>query len=170
MRKAIIFLFLLPLMAFQCYNSEPWNPYSEYKPILMKRTQLENSVHFTEKQNLVRPGKIYFKGDTIYVNEKYKGVHVIDNSRPESPNVVGFITIPGCIDMAVKKNVLYADNAVDLVAVQLSQNLSDITVTKRIRNVFPELTAPDQLDLEPAYQPGNRPENTIIVAWEKIKL
>jgi hypothetical protein len=170
MRKAILFLIVLPLMAFQCYDYEPWNPYSEYKPILMKRTQLENSVHFIEKQNLVRPGKIYFKGDTIYVNEKYKGVHVIDNSRPESPLLLGFITIPGCIDMAVKNNVLYADNAVDLVAVQLSQNLSDITVTKRIRNVFPELTAPDQLNLEPAYQPENRPENTIIVAWEKVKL
>lgn len=168
MRKAIIFLFLLPLMAFQCYDSVPWNPYSEYKPILMKRTQLENSIQFIEEQKLIKPGKIYIKGDTVYLNEKFRGVHVIDNSRPENPEVLGFITIPGCIDMAIKSNVLYADNAVDLVAVELSGNLSDIRVTKRVREVFPELSPPDMLPPEPAYDTNNRPENTVVVDWEKI--
>ena len=78
----------------------------------MERTELEKSVKFRDTQEIENPGKIYYKDQVIYLNEKYKGIHIIDNSNPESPKNIGFINLPGCIDIAIKNNSLFADNAV----------------------------------------------------------
>jgi len=141
---------------------------SEYKPILIERSELNNSVSFQDARQMCNTGKIYFKDDFIFLNEKYKGVHIIDNSNPGSPVNVGFIAIPGCIDIAIKNNTLYADNAVDLVAIKLTDNFNNVTVTKRIKNVFPEYTTPDRKLLRDEFLEENRPPNTIIIGWEKI--
>ena len=134
----------------------------------MSRTELEKSISFTEAKEMMQAGKIYLKGDTIFINEKYKGIHVIDNTNPSNPQKIGFIVIPGCIDMAMKENILFADNSIDLVAINLTGGLSQLNVSKRLIGIFPELTAPDNRILQSQYQPENRPENTVIVGWEKI--
>jgi hypothetical protein len=108
---------------------------------------------------MIRTGKIYYRTPYIYVNERYKGVHVINNSDPERPVKEGFILAPGCIDMAVKGNILYLDNAVDLV----SFDLDGRQVTKRIRNVFPEPLPPDDF----RFSVFNRPEGYVLVEWKK---
>ena len=66
----------------------------------------------------------------------------IDNSNPKEPTLVGFINIPGNIDIAIKDDVLYADSAVDLIALNLANPL-EISVSKRISNVFPIIPPPD---------------------------
>ena len=141
--------------------------YTKYTPILMTRSQLNNSVHIDVARQLCQTGKIYYKDEYIYVNELYKGVHIIDNHDPTNPIPVGFIVIPGCIDIAIKNDVLYADNAVDLVAIQLSEDFSKVTVTQRIEDIFPEAEPPDGKAIRPEYNKSQRPENTIIVGWEK---
>ena len=165
-KTSIIIIFTLISLLTECYDI--YVNYSDYKPILMTREQLEKSVSFTNAKEMHQPGKIYLKGDTIFINEKYKGIHVIDNSNPQQPKNIGFIVIPGCMDISMKNNVLYADNSVDLIAIDLSNNLSQLRVTERLRETFPELTPPDNRVLQSQYLKGNRPENTVIVAWEKI--
>lgn len=168
MRILSVVVLALILMSNECY--EPYyEPYSQYKPILMDRDELENSIAYTSAKEMLEPGKIYLKGDTIYINEKYKGIHIIDNSDPSSPKNIAFIVIPGCIDMAMKGDVLFADNSVDLIAIKMSGDISQIKITKRIRNTFPELTPPDNRSMQSQYLPEYRPENTLIVGWEKIE-
>lgn len=157
-------LFSVCIIALLCsyYPVEKEEPY--YIPVLMTREVLENSIELLPARELDNPGKIYLIDNYIFINERYKGIHVIDNENPENPLNIHFIRIPGCIDMAVKGQTLYADNAVDLVAVDLSE-IDNISVTSRIRNVFPEISAPDGLHYW-SYYTINRPENTIIVGWE----
>lgn len=134
----------------------------------MERAELEKSVFIRSPIEITNPGKIYYKDQVIYLNERFKGVHIIDNSNPEFPQNVGFINIPGCIDIAIKNNSLFADNAIDLVSIDLGSNVDNIKVTKRVRNVFPESTPPD-LDYIPySFNHSNRPDGTIIVGWELI--
>ena len=112
----------------------------KYIPVFMKRGDLEQSVSFQSGARAIEnPGKIYYKAPYIYMNERYKGVHIINNSDPQNPVNESFIVAPGCIDMAVKGSILYMDNAVDLVAFDLSSK----QVSKRIRDVFPEPISPD---------------------------
>jgi hypothetical protein len=62
--------------------------------------------------------------------------------------------------MAVKGNILYLDNAVDLVSFDLDAK----EVTKRIRDVFPEPAAPGD---SYSYFYGERPKDYILVEWRK---
>ena len=114
------------------------------KPIYVSESQVQ-TVEALPPQPIVRLGKIYYKDQTIYVNESYLGVHVIDNSDPLNPLKIKFLRIPGCRDIAIKGNILYADNAGDLVAVDIS-NLDQPKVVKRLEGIqgnvsqnFPEL-------------------------------
>ena len=103
---AVIFLFSKGDTAYGPERSE------NYVPVYMTRAELEGSVKYLDgERGMSDPGKIYVYGDRIFVNEKYRGVHVIDNSDPYNPRRTGFIVAPGCIDMAVKGNIIYVDNA-----------------------------------------------------------
>lgn len=133
--------------------------YGHYTPVFMELSELDKSVFYEPKsRDLINPGKIYVKDNLIFINEKYKGVHIIDNSTPANPQQIGFIIAPGCMDIAVKGNTLYLDNAVDLVAFDLETK----EVTERIKNVFPEPLSPENY-----YYYGDRPNNTIVVGWRK---
>ena len=154
------------LLAVVCIALTACPPYIEeptYMPIYMSRENLENSVKFIPgEREINETGKIYFREPYIFLNERYKGIHVINNSDPYNPVKEGFIVVPGCIDMAAKDNILYFDNAVDLV----SFNLTSKMVTSRIRNVLPEPLPPDNIF---TYRSDIRPEGHIIVDWIKIE-
>ena len=93
-------------------------------------------------------------------------VHVIDNADPRNPKVDYFINIPGCMDMAIKDDVMYARSAEDLVAINIS-DLSQVQEINRVKETFPELYLyEDYYDVPYRFQKGQRPENTVIVAWE----
>ncbi|MFC6998552.1 LVIVD repeat-containing protein [Rufibacter roseus] len=137
--------------------------FSNYVPILMQRNQLEASVVLKPARAISKPGKIYRYGNLLLINEQYKGVHFIDNSNPSSPQKVGFLQVPGCIDFAVKENVLFVDNAVDLVAVDIT-DVQHAQITKRVKNVFPQLMAPDNMQSNITL--GGAIKDAIIVGWE----
>ncbi len=126
---------------------------------------MEKNVKLEEPRSIKDAGKIYLKDHLIFINEKYKGIHVIDNSNPESPVNIAFIKVDGCIDIAVKQDVLYADNAVDLIALKLNENINSIEVVKRIKDVFPEPVSPDGRSLTWKEQQAV-PDNAILVRWE----
>jgi hypothetical protein len=150
-------------MVCSSFYSDERMYYGEYVPVFMERTELEKSVFYvSEGRELENPGKIYYKSPYIYINERYKGVHVIDNTNPSSPKNIGYIVAPGCLDVAIKGNVMYLDNAVDLVAFDLDSK----QVTTREQDVFPEPLAPNGS----YYYYHNRPSNTaVLVGWKLRK-
>lgn len=113
---------------------------------------------------LTSPGKIYLYQNWIFLVEKYKGIHLIDNTDPSNPVRKAFLKVPGCMDVAVRNNVLYTDNAVDLVAVRLDFVQMTATVVSRKIQVLPEILSPDGF-IPSEYQRFNRPANTEIVGW-----
>lgn len=166
MKKPKLFIFLLGLLFLG--SSDPNDFYwdAKYIPVLMNRTELEKSITYVEPQELNSIGKIYTKGNYIFISKKYKGIHIINNTDPAHPVNEGFITVPGCLDMAVKNNSLYVDNATDLVAIDIS-GIPTISVTKRVPNIFPELIPPDQWQMPKVFRPEYRPKNTVIVEWRE---
>lgn len=167
MRKSLLFCFgLIVLTAYEPVQEDPYYP--EYKPVIVTRDVLESSVAFQQPRELENPGRIYIKDDYIFINEKYKGIHVINNADSANPQKVGFIRIPGCLNMAIKNNAMYADNAVDLVTIDIS-NPPDIQVLNRKRNVFPEPEVPSNGSIPYQYEQYNRPENTYIIDYIKTE-
>jgi hypothetical protein len=164
MRKSItitvILATLATLLATSLKSDMPNYYYGSYSPVFMTRVELEKSVKYLDEVREIKdPAKIYVRGSQIFVSERYKGVHIIDNSVPSNMRQVGFITAPGCIDMAVKGNILYVDNAVDLVAFDLDAKV----VTERLVGLLPEPASPDGYD----HGYYDRPEGLICVGWKQ---
>ncbi len=165
---------LLGLLLFvSCSQQEDAAPeysyltYATYRPLLMARTVLESSVAALPPQAMHHPGKIYLRGAYIFVNEQFEGIHVIDNTNPAQPRPVSFLRIPGNVDLAVRGNLLYADNGPDLVTLDISDP-THVQPTGRVRDAFRELPMPVAGPLEEAYQPANRPGGAVVVGWRKL--
>ncbi|HIP46884.1 MAG TPA: hypothetical protein EYG95_04940 [Campylobacterales bacterium] len=77
----------------------------------------------------------YMNGDIILVNEKNKGIHVVNNRVKETPQNIAFIEIPGNIDMAVKDGYMYVDSFVDLLVLDI-RDINDIKTVYRKEKVF----------------------------------
>ncbi len=132
----------------------------------MSRAQLEASVLLKAAKPISKTGKLYRYGDYILINEPYKGVHLVHNQNPEDPQNIAFVQVPGNLDFAVKQDILYVDNAVDLVAIDIS-DLSNIREINRVKNTFPALLPPDHFTSE-ALASGT-PQDAVIVAWKLKK-
>ncbi|RTQ50877.1 hypothetical protein EJV47_09695 [Hymenobacter gummosus] len=139
-----------------------------YRPVLMARTSLEQSVSLVAARDMHNTGKIYRQGTYVFINERYEGLHIIDNRDPSRPQNVGFLRIPGSLDVAMRGTTLYADNAVDLVTLDLS-NPANVRVISRVRDAFPELAPPEASSIEESYRPENRPADAVVVGWQKVK-
>jgi len=162
--KKHLFFFTVWLLLSGCIGGEPGeldSPPTDYEPLLMTREQLEQSVRWKEPTPLQRAGKIYVYRQFLFINERFRGVHVYDNSDPREPVNLGFIQAPGNIDIAVKNNFIYLDNAVDLVTLRWYGD--SIQVLDRDVAAFPEFQPPDG----GFYNFNNRPNNTVVVEWQE---
>ncbi len=128
-------LLLLILVATSC-TDQIYETFTANAPVYLSYEELRSAVKITAAREMNNPGKIYFKDNYIFINEKMKGVHVYDVSDPKNPQNKGFIEIPGNIDMAIKDNILYADSYVDLVSIDVS-NFAGIKEVGRVQKVFP---------------------------------
>jgi len=79
-------------------------------------------------------GKIVVIDSILLINEKYEGIHVVDNSRPGNPKNIAFWHISGNVDFTVTGDLLYADNSLDLYSIDISDiyNIKLITTTENI--------------------------------------
>jgi hypothetical protein len=111
--------------------------YTYFVPVYKTTAEVRANIKSNTPKPVLNPGKIYIKGNYIFLNELNKGIHIIDNANPAAPKNIAFIDIPGNVDIAVKDNIMYADFYTDLVAMDIS-NPSNIAVTKFVNNVFPE--------------------------------
>ncbi len=110
-----------------------------HDPIYLSYEELRNNYPVIKTpREIEKAGKIYVYGDTLLVNEKNRGIHVINNRVKETPVSVKFIEIPGNIDLAVKDGYLYADSFTDLAVIDI-RNIDTMAVISNARKngVFP---------------------------------
>ncbi len=165
MKKQII-LWLCAVILASCTTiddgggSSTSTSYNQYEPVVMTRESFEKSIKFQEAHSLQAIAKMYTYGNIIFISEKYKGVHIIDNADPKNPVNKGFIQVPGCIDIAFKKNILYVSSSTDLVALDLTDYKNPAEISRQ-REVFPQLQSPD------GFYIGEYPENAIVIEWNQ---
>jgi hypothetical protein len=166
MKKILLFLMVISLASVSC-EKDDGKDYADYliaTPLMMSRTEFRNSVDILPPRPIEESGKIYAYKNYIFVNDKYRGVHVIDNSNPENPKKISFIEIAGNVDISVKDDILYADSIMDLMVLDIS-NINNITIVKRLENVLQQyLTWPVEADI--FEWEGVNYNETIQVGWE----
>lgn len=169
MKKLLILLslFILTLLLNSCWGFgqdddnfvEPIS--NNYTAVVISRTELENAVEALPPQDVIQSGKIYIKDNFMFINEVNKGFHVYNYSNPQDPVKIGFIQIPGATDLAIRNNIIYINQAVDLVTLSYNQTNNSITVSNRNRNVFPPKLSPQGFE-------ANVNENMIVIDWTPL--
>ncbi|MBX2984408.1 MAG: hypothetical protein LC109_00645 [Bacteroidia bacterium] len=91
---------------------------------------------------LKHPGKIYIYNNILLINEVAEGIHVYDNTNKKSPINLAFYKIPGCIDMAVRNSILYANFGNGLVSFNISDPQNPV-FKDYIKSEFNNLQTPD---------------------------
>ena len=137
--------------------------WSNYDPILMDRETFENSVSISEPKTILNSGKIYVQDTFLFINEINEGFHIYENSDPTNPTPFKFLKVPGATDLAIRNEILYINQATDLIAVSVNTTDYSINLEKRIVNTFPEITPPDgSFNKE-------TPEEKVVVGWIEKK-
>jgi hypothetical protein len=135
-RIAPLLLFIVILFFAGCLKDSIERKYTFYRPVYRTKDQVRQNIKNLQAVDLVKPGKMFYKDGYVFLNELDKGVHIIDVKNPAAPLKVAFVNIPGCIDLAVRGNILYADLYTDLLAIDISNPL-DVKLTTAINGVFP---------------------------------
>ncbi|RIJ46000.1 hypothetical protein D1614_21005 [Maribellus luteus] len=128
-------LVILLLSVWAC-KDEYTEEFTANAPVYLTYEELRSAVKVTESRTLEVPGKIYFKDNLLFVNEMFEGIHILDMTNPANPENLGFIEIPGNVDIAIKNNTLYADSYIDLVAIDIS-DIDNPKEVNRVEDVFP---------------------------------
>lgn len=162
MKKTIVIICVLMLFQSCIFGTDSWSdipPQAMYEPIVMKRADFEAAIKLTDVKTVVNPGKIYVIGDRLFINDTYEGFEIVNNSNSKKPVKEKYLNIPGATDIAIRNNTLYINQATDLVVLTYDASLQQLTIKKRIKNVFPALESPNN-----DFKSVN--EDEVIVKWK----
>jgi len=120
-----------------CLKDVVIEKYTFYKPVYKTKADVRASIKSALPQPIKQPGKLFIRGNYIFLNDFEKGIHVIDYSNPSAPQNIGFIAIPGNVDIAVQGNYLYADLYTDLVTLNIADP-THVSLVKINEGVFPQ--------------------------------
>ena len=162
--------FLSILFIAGCWTTETESsPISRegLKPVYVKIEDL-GKIKALPPQPINRLGKILYKDPYIFAGESGMGFHIIDNSNPAAPIPVRFFQIPGCKDISIKGDRMYAESLDELVTIDIS-NLDSLVILHRIPNIY-EKSGESFPDGYSGYFECPDPEKGIVVDWIPAQL
>ena len=169
MKKHLLLILVSVAIGLTSCEKTDDSKYADYlvaRPLKMSKEEFKNSVDIISPLPIDESGKIYAYQDYIFVNDKYKGVHVIDNTEPSSPKKVSFIKIAGNVDISVKDNYLYADSLTDLIVLDIS-DVNNIEIVNRLENVlYDNVVWPAEADI--FEYDGIDYQTEVLVGWELV--
>ncbi|NNE54718.1 MAG: hypothetical protein HKN32_01765, partial [Flavobacteriales bacterium] len=131
-----LFLVAVATVCLTGCRDRVFKTYNANIPIYMSLQDWRSmDVELESPHALSFPGKIYIKDDILYVNDLYKGIHVFDYSDPSNLVEMGFLNIPGNIDMAIRNDVLYVDSFYDLIGIDIS-DINNPEIVSRVEDAF----------------------------------
>ena len=160
MKKILIpfIIFLLFFSGTSVYEVEG------FKPVYVPKEEAK-VIKTLPPQDIKTQGKIYVKDQYIFIGDVNLGIHVVDNTDPRNPIKIAFIQIYGNQDIAIKDDILYADNMEDLVALNIN-SIQNPTLVKRIEGVYelPNQHYPENLPYYSYFECAD-PSKGYIVGW-----
>jgi hypothetical protein len=110
--------------------------YTLARPVYATTESVRSNIKNLAATPVSAPGKMYIRGSYIFLNEINKGIHIINNTNPANPVNEAFVAIPGCEDIAVLGNTLYADCYTDMMVIDIS-NPKSVALKHFVPDLFP---------------------------------
>lgn len=172
-RKGLWFLLVLSVLCAchddgEGYEREETFTYQVYEPVARPLSEVREAVKVNGPGKITQAGKICLYKDYLYIIDPYKGIHILDNRRPEAPRLAGFIELPGTNELAIRNDRLYADSYIDLVWFHLADPEHPV-FEGRIEKAFEQVLPPvekayayDDLQCDSIAQEGR----SVVVGWK----
>ena len=133
--RALGLFLLTALLAFSC-KDKTLQTFNANVPVYQSRTEWRATTYAIQSPlDLKNPGKMFIRGQYLFVNEYLKGVHIIDNTQPASPINLGFLPVHANVDIAVHGDNLYLDSYNDLLVFDITDP-SHPVYKSRVEDVF----------------------------------
>lgn len=128
---------LLAILFTGCLEDECQSTieYFVYDPIILGREDFRTDITATTARELCQPSGFYVYGDYLLVVEYNDGLHILDNSDPSAPRTVSYLPVGGAVGLAVRNDILYINNYVDLLTFDL-QDPTAPNMLHRAEEVF----------------------------------
>ena len=144
--KHLVPLLLFGLLLTGCIEDRCTDTvtYTAYEPVVLVAGAWRNDdFPATEGRTVCDPSAFYVYGDLLFVLDRQAGLHIIDNRDNANPVPLKFIEIPGGEGMAVRNDVLYVNQYIDLLAFDLSDpaNPELLSRTKDVFDPYSDLAA-----------------------------
>ena len=165
-KKSVLFIVCIIIcnFFFSCIEVEPM-VIDGMSPVYISAIDFSfiKSENAKEFENL---GNIVNVGDYIFLNELNRGIHVLDNSDPSNPRNIYFWSIPGNREFTIENNILYADNSIHLLVIDI-KDFENIIVLNYIKNLYFDAppSLPKPLDYIGYFECVNKAKG-IHVDWE----
>jgi hypothetical protein len=133
---------------------------------------LNLNVVFRTLTASIVPKYIGIYQEYLLVVDKYRGIHIFDNTDQQNPLRVAFLPVPGATEISIQNGYLYTNSFMDLVSINL-QDILDATYTSdsfsRNQDRFerPGIYefVPDQYRFTNSYLIPNNEENDIVIGY-----
>lgn len=130
-----LILVVFSLIQFSCQDKcYYYDIVEEHIPVLEDLTTITSSYSVREDFPIEKPGNIYTYGELLLVGEKFKGIHILNNSNPSSPQPLKFIDLKGNGNFSIQNNILFAENGPDLLSIDIS-DIQNIQLLNREKDV-----------------------------------
>lgn len=169
MKIRIVLLFISFTLGLISCDNEDDSKYADYlvaKPLTISLSEFKNDISILPPKFIEESGKIYAYKDYIFINDKYEGIHIIDNTDPNTPKKIAYLKIAGNVDISIKDDFLYADSITDLVVLDIS-DMDNIKEVKRLENVL-QNNVIWPVDVDFVEYEGIDSSKEIIVGWETV--
>ena len=125
MKKLLFLLAFSATLFTSCLKDtcDEVNVYTMYEPVYKNLDEIR-SVSADAPQELINPGQIYIYKNYLFINEFRKGIHIFDNSNPSKPINRAFYSIPGNAQLSIKDDLLYVNNFLDLLTINIADPLN----------------------------------------------
>lgn len=137
MKKLVFFSLTVLMISLQSCLSDKCTEtreFIQFDPVYVTADEFRtDEVKTTPAQKLENPGKMSFYNNYLFINEQGRGIHVYDISDDTNPVEVTFYAILGNFDMSIRNNILYADNVIDLIGIDIS-DIQNPTLVSRVEN------------------------------------
>ena len=132
---SVLYLVFFTLLANSCNKADQEDEYYDGLKPVYSQEGFSETVSSEAPGQITKGNKIYIKGNYVYIVESGLGVHVIDNSNPSTPNDIRFLKIDGVGDIAIRNNIMYANQKKDIIAIDI-QDVMNVNVTERLEDVY----------------------------------
>lgn len=133
------------LLAASCTKTkgEITMTYHKASAVYADLDEIRQTPLVTSPKAINDPGKIFIGDKFILIGEKEEGIHVYDNTNPNSPVAASFIQLPMTREFYVDGDYIYAEGHYDFIKISMV-DLYNPSLVSRVEYAFGEPHQNDQ--------------------------